>query len=252
MHAMKALLCGALALVTMPAIAASDAKPAKDMQWQFEGVTGTFNRPSIQRGFKVYREVCSSCHSLKRIAFRHLKDIGYTDDQVKSLAKEYTYMDGPNDEGEMYERPGKPSDYFPSPFANEAAARAANGGALPPDLSLIVKARAHGADYVYSLLSGYEDAPADMTLRPGMYYNPYFPGGKIGMAPPLMEGLVEFDDGTEATVEQMSKDVTNFLQWAAEPEMERRKESGLKVMLYLLIATILMYIAKRRIWSKVH
>lgn len=251
MKLLKVFLVGVSLLAGAEAHAASGAEAPRQMDWPFDGVTGTFDRAAIQRGFKVYKEVCASCHSLKRVAFRNLTDIGFTEEQVKSLAATYSFTDGPDDAGEMFERPGKPSDRFPSPFANEQAARASNNGAFPPDLSLIVKARPHGPDYIYSLLTGYHDAPEGVEVPDGMHYNPYFPGGKLAMAAPLAEGAVTFDDGTEATVDQMARDVVNFLQWTSEPEMEHRKSTGFKVMLFLFIATVFMYLAKRKIWAKI-
>ena len=235
--------------------AGDEPKHPKQMEWNFDGMLGNFDRPSIQRGFKVYKEVCSACHSLKRIAFRNLQDIGFSEEEVKSLAGSYLVVDGPDDEGEMFERPGLASDYIPSPYANEKAARASNNGALPPDLSLIVKARHDGANYVYSLLTGYEEAPEGFVVGENMHYNPYFAGGgdQFSMTPPLtQDGQVEFDDGTESTVHQMAYDVTNFLQWAAEPEMEHRKSLGARVIIFTLVLTFIFYLAYKRIWSRVN
>lgn len=240
-------------MAAAPAFAnTADTKPPRQTAWKFDGILGTVDRPSAQRGLQVYREVCSACHGLNRVAFRSLSGIGFSAQEIKALAAEYTVEDGPNDDGEMFERPGMPSDTFTPPFANEKAARAANGGAYPLDLSLIVKARPNGANYVYSLLTGYADAPAHMQMGEGMSYNPYFPGGQIAMPPPLSEGRVTFADGTPATVDQMAQDVVNFLQWAAEPEMETRKAMGVKVMLFLLVTTLLLYVAKRRVWRDLH
>ena len=223
-----------------------------DMNWSFEGPFGTYDRAALQRGAKVYREVCSACHSMKRVAYRNLTEIGYTDEDVKALAAQYTVMDGPNDEGEMFERPARPSDRFKSPFPNDNAAKAANGGALPPDLSLITKARHGGADYVYSILTGYGPAPAGHHLLPGQYWNPFMNGGVIAMPPPLSDGQVEFTDGSPQTVQQYARDVAQFLTWAAEPEMEERKQMGVKVILFLIIFAFLMYGVKRRIWAGAH
>lgn len=232
--------------------AAGDVHPPKQIQWSFDGITGTVDRQSAQRGLQVYKEVCAACHGLKRVAFRNLADLGFSEGQVKAFAAEYEVTDGPNDEGDMFERPGRPSDYFPSPFPNEQAARASNNGAYPPDLSLIVKARPNGANYTYSLLTGYaETMPEDMVLGGGMSYNPYFPGKQIAMIAPLMEGAVDYVDGTPATVDQMSRDVVNFLQWTAEPEMEQRKAMGIKVLLYMLVFTVFFYFAKNRVWARV-
>lgn len=241
-----------LFLPTMALSAGGSDVPLKQMAWSFDGPLGTVDKVAAQRGFQVYREVCSGCHSLERVAFRTLTEIGFSAEEVKSLAAEYTVEDGPNDEGEMFDRPARPSDYFPAPYPNEQAARSVNNGAYPPNLSLIVKARPDGANYVYSLLTGYgETVPEHVQLGDGQHYNPYMPGGKIAMAAPLMEDAVEYQDGTQATVEQMSKDVTHFLQWTASPEMEMRKRMGLKVIAFLFIFSILCYIAMKRIWADV-
>lgn len=252
MYQRVALLFLSWLFLTFCAIAAEDQLPAKQLDWSFDGFTGTFDRQSIQRGFKVYKEVCSACHSLKRIAFRNLKEVGFSPEEVKSLAAGYQIADGPDDQGEMFMRPGKESDRFPLVFANDNAARAANGGALPPDMSLIVKARHDGANYIYSLLTGYQNAPEGVEMLPTQHYNPYFPGGKIAMPAPLLkEGQVEYADGTVATVEQMSKDVVNFLQWAAEPEMEERKRMGIGVMTFLAIFSFFFFFAYKNIWRRV-
>ncbi len=242
---------GALVFSTS-ALANSGEKEAKIVPWKFDGVFGTFDRQSAQRGFQVYKEVCSACHSLNRVAFRSLTGLGFSEAEIKELAKTYTIKDGPNDAGEMFDRPGLPSDKFVPPFANEQAARAANNGAYPPDLSLIIKARHNGANYIYSLLTGYETAPAHVTVPNGMNYNPYFPNGLIGMPAPLNDGAVTYSDGTKASVDQMAKDVVNFLQWAAEPEMEQRKKMGIRAMLFLGIMSIFFLIAKKRVWKKIH
>jgi ubiquinol-cytochrome c reductase cytochrome c1 subunit len=235
-----------------PARAAEGAAPLMQRHWSFDGVFGHFDRAAAQRGLQIYREVCSNCHSLKYIAFRNLAALGYNEDEIKAIAAEYQITDGPNDQGEMFQRPGKPADFFPAPFANEQAARAANGGALPPDLTLIVKARAGGADYVYSLLQGYHEPPAGETGPPGTQYNLYFPGHWIAMPPPLSADQITYADGTQATLEQEAADISNFLAWAAEPTLEVRKQTGLKVMLFLIVLTALFYATKRRIWAHVH
>ena len=233
------------------AIADATAKKPLQLVWPFEGIFGTFDRQAAQRGAQVYLEVCSTCHSNHNLYYRNLKDIGFSEAEIKQLAQKYTVKDGPNAESEMFDRTALPSDRFVSPYPNEEAARAANNGAYPVDLSLIIKARQDGPNYVFSLLSGYQDAPADVKLMPGLYYNPYFEGGQIAMPPPLTEGQVTFSDGTPATVEQMAKDVVVFLQWAAEPEMEHRKSMGLKVMIFLLVFTVFFYIAKKKIWKNI-
>jgi len=229
--------------------AASDSRHPKHLKWSFDGIFGTVDRRAAQRGYQVYKEVCASCHSLRLNSYRNLADLGFPLEEVKAIAAEAAVVDGPNDDGEMFERPGRISDRFVNPYPNEQAARAANSGAYPPDFSLITKARPSGPNYVYSLLTGYEDVPEDLIMGEGMYYNPYFSGGQIAMPPPLFDGLVEYQDGTFASVDQMSRDVTIFLQWTAEPEMEQRKRMGIKVMLFLMVFTVLFYFAKRKIWS---
>ena len=235
-----------------PAHAAGDAAHAPEQHWSFSGLFGTFDRGALRRGFTVYQNVCAGCHGLRLVAYRNLMDIGFTEDEVKAIAERVEVEDGPNDDGEMFMRPGKPSDRFKSPFPNENAARASNNGAVPPDLSLIVKARLGGADYIHGVLTGYKEPPAGVSVPEGMHYNEYFPGHNIAMPPPLSEGVVEYADGTNATVDQMSKDVTTFLAWTAEPEMEERKRMGVKVILFLLILTGLLYVVKRRLWADVH
>ena len=233
------------------ALADTTAKQPLQLVWPFEGIFGTFDRQAAQRGAQVYFEVCSACHSNHNLYYRNLKDIGFSEAEIKQLAQKYTVKDGPNAEGEMFDRPALPSDRFVSPYPNEEAARAANNGAYPVDLSLIIKARHDGPNYVFSLLSGYQEAPADIKLMPGLYYNPYFEGRQIAMPPPLTQGQVTFSDDTPATVEQMAKDVVVFLQWAAEPEMEHRKSIGLKVMIFLLVFTIFFYMVKKKIWKNI-
>lgn len=237
---------------TQPANAAGEAVALPKQDWSFNGIFGTFDRAAAQRGLQVYREVCATCHSLDYIAFRNLTDLGYSEDEVKAIAAEYEVQDGPNDEGEMFARPGTPADRFPAPFANEKAARASNGGAYPPDLSLIVDARAGFEDYVYGVLVGYEEAPAGVTMMAGMNYNKYFPGHQIAMAQPLYEDGVTYADGTKASIEQMAKDVTTFLAWASEPNMEGRKQTGIAVILFLIVLSGLFYASKRKIWADVH
>jgi ubiquinol-cytochrome c reductase cytochrome c1 subunit len=231
---------------------AAEGPAIPDHEFSFEGMFGTFDRAAAQRGLQVYNQVCASCHSLKYVAFRTLGDLGYEPEQVEALAAQYQVTDGPNDQGEMYQREAKASDTFPSPFPNDAAARAANGGALPPDLSVITQARPNGPDYLHALLAGYEEAPADADLPPGQYWNTAFPGHQIAMPPPLSEGIVEYQDGTEATVSQMAHDVTVFLHWAAEPNMEARKRGGIGVVLFLLIFTGMLYAVKRKVWRDLH
>ena len=302
---MKKLALGALALaaggaLTTSALAAGgEAKEYKHVHWHFNGPFGTFDKDAVQRGFQVYRTVCASCHSLDLISFRNLGqkggpfhldacpagvpstvDCSNPNDNpiVKAVAAEYQITDGPDDSGDDFERPGLPSDRFPGPYANDQVARLANNGAVPPDLSLITKARHHGPDYVYSLLTGYEDAPETVTIAAGQYYNPYFPGdmaqnlkpeyiddhghvvegvkvpygGVLAMAPPLSDGIIDYaDDATPETVEQYSKDVVEFLTWAAEPKMEARKKLGVMTVIYLLILSGILYWSYREIWSRV-
>ena len=233
--------------------AADSGVELPSLDWSFDGVFGTYDRASMQRGFQVYREVCASCHSLDYIAFRNLADLGFSEDEIKAIALEYEVEDGPDAEGEMYFRGGIPSDRFPAPFPNENAARASNNGALPPDLSLMVEARNDGANYLFALLTGYRDEPPPgVEIAEGMSYNAYFPGHQIAMPPPLFEDGVEYADGTPATLEQQARDLTTFLAWASEPNMEDRKQMGIKVIIFLLVMTVLLYFSKRRIWASVH
>ena len=222
--------------------------------WSFKGLFGKFDRGALQRGYQVYTEVCSSCHSMKYLSYRNLAEKGgpeFTEAQAKVIAASFEVTDGPNADGEMFTRPGKLSDKFVMPYENVKAAQAANGGAYPPDMSVLVKARGGGANYIYSLLQGYEDPPLGITLDEGVHYNKYMYGNKIKMSNPLSEGLVEYSDGTNASVEQMSKDVTTFLMWTAEPHLEARHKMGFKAIVYLIILTILVYFSMKRIWSRV-
>lgn len=244
------LLAGAGAAA--PALAAGEAIHVPDTRFSFDGLFGTYDRAAAQRGFQVYKEVCSACHAMKQLSYRNLRELGLSDAEVRSIAATFTVTDGPNDEGAMFERPGRPSDRFRRPFANEQAARAANNGAYPPDLSVITKAREGGADYIYALLTGYSDPPAGMTMMAGMNYNKHFPGHQIAMAQPIQADQVSFHDGTKATVEQLAHDVATFLAWAAEPELEERKRLGVKLILFLTILGGLAYAVKRKIWADVH
>ena len=234
---------------------ANESLEVKKLKWTFEGVLGYYDRASLRRGFQVYNEVCSACHSMNLLTYRKLLDIGFSQNEVKKIASEKMVQDGPNDQGEMFERPARPSDHFRSPFLNKKAAAAANGGAYPPDFSLATKKYEHegGPNYMYSVITGYdEQPPAGFTLPEGKYYNKYFAGHVIAMPPPLTsDGLVVFADGTEATVDQMARDVADFFQWASEPELEERKKTGLKFMIFLSFATIVCYIIKRKVWSNV-
>ena len=231
-------------------VAAGEKINYPQLNWSFSSVFGTFDRAAQQRGLQVYKEVCSGCHGLRLLAYRNLNAIGYNDDEIKAFAAENS-VNSLNDDGEEVERPARPSDKFVSPYPNEQAARAANGGAYPPDLSLIVKARPDGANYLHALLTGYVDAPADTKVPDGMYYNKYYSGNLIGMPQPLYADGVEYADGTKATPDQMAKDVTAFLAWASEPELEKRKSLGVTVMLFLLLLTILSYLAMKQIWAPI-
>ena len=223
--------------------------------WTFKGLLGKFDRASLQRGYQVYTEVCAACHSMKYISYRNLMEKGgpeFSEAQVKAIAASFDVTDGPNADGEMFSRPARLSDKFPMPYPNEKAAQAANGGAYPPDMSVLAKARKGGVDYLYSVLLGYEDPPAGVILDEGVYYNKYMIGNKIKMPNNLSDGLVEYADGTEATVDQMAKDVTTFLSWAAEPELEARHKTGVKVILYLTLLSILVFLSMKKIWSRVN
>ena len=224
----------------------------KTRDWSFSGPFGTFDKAAMQRGFQVYNEVCAGCHSLKLIAFRNFADLGYNETEIKALAAQYDVQDGPNDDGEMFMRPAIPADRMPSPYANDNAARAGNNGALPPDLSLIAKARPNGPNYLYSLLSSYADAPNDKAVPDGMYYNVAYPGHLIAMPQPLYGDDVEYSDGAATSIEAVSADLTQFLMWAAEPKMEVRKRTGVAAVFFLSIFVIFSYLAKRRIWADVH
>ena len=232
-------------------LASDEPKKPEAQHWSFATPLGTFERAELQRGFQVYKEVCGACHGLAQVRFRELKGLGFNEKQIKALASTYQVQDGPNEEGDLYQRPGRPGDVIPSPFPNEQAARAANAGAYPLDLSLIAKAREHGPNYLYALLIGYEDCPKDVTLFEGKHYNPYFQGGQISMPPPLREGLLIYSDGTPATIPQMAHDVTAFLTWVAEPDLEQRHEMGIKVLLFLLILTVLLYGVYQALWKRV-
>ena len=224
----------------------------KKLEWKFEGFFGSIDKASAQRGFQVYKEICSACHGIKLLAYRNLQGIGFTEEEVKYLASQYLVVDGPDEDGEMFERAALPSDRITGPFLNENQARSANGGALPVDLSLIIKARHDGPNYVYSLLNGYKDAPEEFELASGKNYNVYFEGRQISMPPPITDDVqIEYMDGTFASKEQMIIDVVNFLQYAAEPETEHRKQMGIRVIIFLSILMILLIIANRLAWKEV-
>ncbi len=273
---MKLLLQGFAALgLGLAIVATADAaeypiKKPVEQDWSFEGPFGTYDIGQLQRGFKVYREVCSSCHSLDLVAFRNLEDLGYSEEQVRAIAAEYEVEDGPDEAGDMFMRTATPSDYFPAPFANPQQAAASNNGAVPPDFSLIAKARAvergfptfvfdiftqyaeGGVDYIYALLTGYDEDPHGHEVPEGTYYNPYFiSAASLAMAPPLSDGMVTYDDGAPETVDQYARDVSAFLMWAAEPHMVERKATGFTVMVFLLLFGGLVYLTKRKIWADV-
>ena len=256
MRALK-LLTVAIGLgIAAPALAASEAPKPPAHQWSFDGVFGTFDRAALQRGFQVYKDVCSACHGMSLVAYRNLSDPGgpgFNEAEVKAIAASVEVTNAlPNDQGEMFQRPAVASDKFKSPFPNDKAAAAANNGKAPPDLSLMAKARPNGPDYIHALLTGYSDPPADVKLSAGQNYNKYFPGHVIAMAPPLAEGAVEYTDGTKATADQMASDVATFLMWAAEPKMEQRKRIGFQAILFLIVATGVFYAVKRKVWADLH
>jgi ubiquinol-cytochrome c reductase cytochrome c1 subunit len=244
-------LLGALAgiLASMPATAQEESLPAQI--WSFSGPFGTFDRAAAQRGFEVYKEVCSNCHSLKLGYYRNLTEIGLTEEQVKAIAASVT-VPTIGDDGQPAERPAVPADHFRSPYPNEKAARAALNGALPPDLSVIEKAREGGPDYIFALMTGYGEPPAGMKMGDGMNYNKYFAGHQIAMPQPLQNDQVTYADGTKASIEQKARDVATFLNWIANPEMEQRKRIGVKVILFLVLLTGVTYAVKRQVWADVH
>ena len=233
---------------------AEETKKLLSTDWSFKGYFGKFDRTSLQRGYQVYTEVCASCHSMSYLSYRNLAEKGgpeFSVEQAKAIAANFEVTDGPNDDGEMFTRPAKLSDKFVNPYQNDKEAMASNGGAYPPDMSVLVKARSGGADYMYSVLLGYDDPPNNIKLDDGVYYNTYMPGNKIKMPNPLSEDLVEYNDGTKATNEQMAKDVVTFLAWAAEPHLEARHRIGFKAIVYLIILTLLAYFSMKRLWSRI-
>ena len=220
---------------------------------EFRCIFGTFDRASLQRGYQVYQEVCSGCHSVQHLSYRNLSEKGgpeFSIEEAKVFAAQFEVEDGPNSDGEMFMRSGRLSDKFVKPYPNIEASTAANGGAYPPDMSVLAKARAGGADYIYSLLMGYEEAPEIFELDEGVYYNKYMPGNKIKMSEPISEGIVEYSDGTETTKAQIAKDVTAFLVWASEPHLESQHRMGFKTIIYLIILITLVYMSKKKVWSR--
>jgi cytochrome c1 len=265
------VLAAALAGTAIP-VRAQEADEPPMQQWSFAGPFGQYDPQQLQRGFKIYREVCSTCHSLKLLSFRNLADPGgpsFTEAQAAAIAATFQVTDGPNDQGQMFQRPGKISDYFPPPFPNDQAARAALGGGLPPDMSTLAKARGYergfpwfifeaftqyqegGPDYIHAILNGYTDPPAGFVLPPGAHYNKYFPGHAIAMPKPINDGQVQYTDGTPTTVDQYGRDVAAFLMWASEPKLDERKRLGFQVMIYLIVLSGLLYFTKKKVWQEV-
>jgi len=253
-HGNKAVAAAAAAATTATGavsltLLSDDVVHPMEFPWDHTGLLSSYDCASLRRGFHVYRQVCATCHSLERIHYRELVGVTHTTEELIEMSSEVDFVDGPNDEGEMFERPGKLTDPLPSPYANEEAGRAANGGALPPDLSLMVKARHAGQDYLFSLLTGYCDAPEGKPMMPGLYYNPYFPGGAIAMPPPLNDGGVDYEDGTPSTISQQAKDVIQFLNWCAEPEADDRKKSAAQYMATIAFSLAMAGYYKRFKWS---
>ncbi|MDH5556240.1 MAG: cytochrome c1 [Alphaproteobacteria bacterium] len=250
---MKVLVIAAAFLAGISSAQASGEKiELPQIDWSWKGPFSGFDKAQLQRGLQVYTEVCATCHSLGLVAYRDLADLGYGEEEIKAYAGNYEVQDGPDDEGEMYTRPAIPSDRFVAPFPNENAARASNNGAYPPDLSLMVKARKDGTNYLYAMMIGYADeAPEDIQLMEGMNYHKYFAGHQIAMPQPLSDGVVEYTDGTEATLDQQAKDVTAFLAWAAEPELEERKSLGIKVLLFLFVLFVMAVAVKKAVWRDI-
>ena len=234
--------------------AAGEQHDLLKVDWSFKSFFGKFDRASLQRGYQVYTEVCAACHSMKYISYRNLMEKGgpeFSEAQVKAIAASFDVTDGPNADGEMFSRPARLSDKFPMPYPNEKAAQAANGGAYPPDMSVLAKARKGGVDYLYSVLLGYEDPPAGVTLDEGVYYNKFMYGNNIKMPKVLEDDLIEYNDGTLVTEEQMAKDVVTFLMWSAEPHLETRHKMGFRAIIYLIILTVLVYFSMKKIWSRI-
>jgi ubiquinol-cytochrome c reductase cytochrome c1 subunit len=242
-----AAAAGSAATVSAASVTYLSADVVHPLQlpWEHMGFFSSYDCAALRRGFQVYRQVCSTCHSIDRIHYRELVGVTHTAEELVKMAADVEVVDGPNDEGEMFERPGRLTDKLPKPYSNDEAGRAANGGALPPDLSLMVKARHSGQDYLFSLLTGYCEAPAGKPMMPNLYYNPYFPGGAIAMPPPLNDGGVEYEDGTPATISQQAKDVIQFLNWCAEPEADERKKSAAKYMLVIGFSALMAGYYKR-------
>lgn len=261
MTILRALAVALLAGFAVPGLALAEEAPnghgpvIEAQEWSFAPPFGSFNQAQLQRGYWVYKDVCSNCHSMRFLSYRNLGEPGgphFSKKAVETLASQVQVMDGPDDKGEMFPRPGRPSDHFRSPYANDQAARAANRGALPPDLSVMAKARGSGPDFIYALLTGYEKAPADFDLTQGMQYNKAFPGHQIAMPQPLVDGVIPYTDGTKPTVDNYAKDVSAFLMWAAEPKLEERHKIGARVMIFLIVFAVIMYLSKRAVWARLH
>ncbi|WP_372928383.1 cytochrome c1 [Methyloceanibacter sp.] len=256
MNVVRTLAVALLAGLAIPATAlGAEGTKIEAQDWSFAPPFGRFDKGQLQRGYKVYQYVCANCHSARLLSYRNLGEPGgpgFSHEAVEALASQVQITDGPDDTGQMYQRPGVPSDRFRSPYANDAAARAANNGALPPDLSVMAKARAGGPDYLYALLTGYGTAPSDMKMSQGMQYNTAFPGHQIAMPNPLVEGVVEYTDGTKPTPDNYAKDVSAFLMWAAEPKLEERYKVGARIMIFLLVFAVIMYLSKRAVWARLH
>jgi ubiquinol-cytochrome c reductase cytochrome c1 subunit len=243
---------GVVGMAALAPAFGEDEPSLKHLDWSFYGIFGTYDRAALQRGFEIVNDVCSNCHSFHQLYYRDLEGIGLSASDVKALAAANQVTDGPNDQGAMFKRPGKPSDPFKAPFPNEQAARAANNGALPPDLSLIIKAREGGPDYVYGILTGFTKTPSGFHMNTGMNYNDVFPGHQIAMPQPLQDDSVTYNDGTKATIDQEAHDVVTFLTWLSNPELEERHRMGVKVLIFLVIFTGVLYMVKRKVWADVH
>ncbi|HET7448145.1 MAG TPA: cytochrome c1 [Methyloceanibacter sp.] len=255
----SSLLALILALVVPGAASAQDsvnqAPEIAHQSWSFSSPFGTYDDAQLQRGFEVYRQVCSNCHSMRLLSYRNLGEPGgpeFPPKKVEEIASQVQVTDGPNNKGEMFQRPARPSDHFRSPFANEQQARNANNGALPPDLSVMAKAREGGPDYIFAILTGYTDPPQGFQLAPGMHYNKAFPGHQLAMPPPLSDGVITYSDGTKPTLDNYARDVAAYLMWAAEPKLEERHKTGTRVMIYLIVFAVIMYLAKRAVWARLH
>jgi cytochrome c1 len=261
MNSLRMLAAALLLGLAAPGLALAEeaanghAPVIEAQEWSFAPPFGSFDQAQLQRGYRVYKDICSNCHSMRLLSYRNLGEPGgphFSPKAVETLASQVQVTDGPDDKGQMFQRPGRPSDHFRSPYANDEAARAANRGALPPDLSVTAKAREGGPDYIYALLTGYQKPPAGFELTQGMQYNAAFPGHQIAMPPPLVDGVVPYTDGTKPTVDNYAKDVSAFLMWAAEPKLEERHKTGARVMIFLIVFAVIMYLSKRAVWARLH